>query len=91
VVGEPRQRDGSLSEAESHIRPYIQRLAKEFPGIRIDRMDERFTSKMALQVIALSGKGRMARRDKSLIDKVSAAIILQSYLEHQELQKSTNL
>jgi putative Holliday junction resolvase len=81
VVGEPRQMDYSASEAEKFITPFIRHFSKAFPGLAIRRVDERFTSKMASEVIAGSGIGRKARRDKSLVDKVSAAIILQTYLE----------
>ncbi len=81
VVGEPRQMDNTLSEAEEFIRPFIKQLKKAFPDVTVERVDERFTSRMAGQVILDSGISKKSRRDKSLVDKVSAAIILQTYLE----------
>lgn len=84
VIGEPRQMDYTASEAEQFIKPFIKQIVKVFPGIRIERIDERFTSAMAAQAILDSGKGKKARQDKSLVDKVSAAIILQTYLDMNE-------
>jgi len=81
VIGEPKQMDYSASEAEQYIKPFVKQLKKVFPGLTIERVDERFTSMMATQAIIDSGAGRKDRRDKSLVDKVSAAIILQTYLE----------
>ena len=80
VVGEARQKDNSPSESEVHIRPFLKKFSKAFPGMPIKRVDERFTSKIAAQAILDSGISKKNRRDKSLIDKVSAAIILQTYL-----------
>ncbi|HSG68668.1 MAG TPA: Holliday junction resolvase RuvX [Bacteroidales bacterium] len=81
VIGQPRQMDYTESEAEQYIRPFIKKLGKEFPHIKIERVDERFTSQMASRVILDSGINKKSRRDKALVDKVSAAIILQTYLE----------
>ena len=81
VIGEPKQMDYTASEAEKYISPFIKRLKKVFPEIKIERIDERFTSGMAAQAILASGKSKKDRQDKSLVDKVSAAIILQTYLE----------
>ncbi|MCK5338115.1 MAG: RuvX/YqgF family protein, partial [Bacteroidales bacterium] len=71
----------TASEAEKYITPFIKQVSKSFPGLKIERVDERFTSRMASQVILESGISKKGRRDKSLIDKISAAIILQTYLE----------
>jgi len=81
VVGEPKQMDYSASEAEKYISPFIKQLSKAFPGLKVERVDERFTSLMASQAILESGISKKERQDKSLVDKVSAAIILQTYLE----------
>jgi putative Holliday junction resolvase len=81
VVGEPRQMDNSNSESARFIEPFVRSLEKTFPEIRIERIDERFTSKMASHAILISGVKKKDRQDKSLVDKVSAVIILQSYLE----------
>ena len=80
VVGEPKQMDNTESESEQYIKPFIQKLASTFPKIPIERVDERFTSKMAFQSMIGSGIGKKRRRDKALIDEISATIILQSYL-----------
>jgi putative holliday junction resolvase len=81
VVGEPKQMDNSPSESTRFIEPFIRRLKESFPGIPVERVDERFTSKMAVQSIRDSGAKKKTRQDKSLIDTVSATILLQSYLE----------
>ena len=81
VIGEPKQMDYSHSEAEEFIKPFIKRLGKIFPEMPVERVDERFTSKMASQAILDAGIGKKGRKDKALVDKVSAAIILQTFLE----------
>ena len=84
IVGEPKQLDNSPSESAKAINNVIVKLQQSIPDINIQRMDERFTSKMASQVIAQSGKSKKERQKKELIDTVSATIILQSYMEaHQ--------
>ncbi|MBS1572313.1 MAG: Holliday junction resolvase RuvX [Bacteroidetes bacterium] len=81
VVGLPTDLKGNLSEIEQDILKFINIFSNEFPAIKIDRLDERFTSKMASFFISQSGKNKKARQDKGLIDKMSATIILQNYLE----------
>jgi putative Holliday junction resolvase len=84
IVGEPKQMDSTPSESSKMINNVITKLKQSIPNINIERMDERFTSKMASQVIAQSGKNKKERQKKELIDTVSATIILQSYMEaHQ--------
>lgn len=85
VIGEPRQMDYSVSESEKYIKPFIGLLKKTFPDMLLERVDERFTSMMASQAILQSGAKKKDRRDKALVDKVSAAIILQTYLEMKPL------
>ncbi|TJY32864.1 Holliday junction resolvase RuvX [Pontimicrobium aquaticum] len=80
LVGEPKQMDYSESESEAIIKPFLKILKKEFPKIPIKRVDERFTSKMAFQVMLNSGLKKEKRKNKALIDEISATIILQSYL-----------
>ncbi len=60
---------------------HVKDLRKQFPDMRIERMDERFTSQMALRTMIDAGLGKKARQDKALVDTISATIILQSYLE----------
>ena len=73
--------DNTPAEIIPQIDKFIEILKKEFPLINIEKMDERMTSRMAFQTMIDAGIGKMKRRDKSLVDKISATIILQSYLE----------
>ncbi len=81
VVGEPKQMNNEPSISAQMINGFVQKLNTTFPTIPIKRIDERFTSKMASQVIAQSGKSKKDREKKEHIDLVSAIIILQSYME----------
>ena len=80
LVGEPKQMDNTASESEVHILPFISKLQKMFPNIPVQRIDERFTSKMAFQTMIDSGLKKKQRKNKALIDEISATLILQSYL-----------
>lgn len=80
LIGEPKQMDNSASESEVHISNFIIKLEKTIPNIPIKRVDERFTSKMALQTMIDSGLKKNQRKNKGLIDEISATLILQSYL-----------
>ncbi len=86
VVGEPLQMNGTPSQSTPHIKGFITLLKKHFPEIPIERIDERFTSKMASAVVAQSGFKRSDRQDKARLDTISATIILQTYLEKRNLQ-----
>lgn len=83
VVGLPTDLKGNISEVENDIQKFILEFKTQFPSIAIERLDERFTSKMASYFISQSGKSRKERQNKGLIDKVSATIILQNYLEQR--------
>ncbi|NQZ75234.1 MAG: Holliday junction resolvase RuvX [Ekhidna sp.] len=80
VIGMPRNTDGSDTNATPLVRAFINRFKKVFPGMELILHDERFTSKMALDAMILGGMKKKDRRNKGNVDKVSAAIILQSYL-----------
>ncbi|MEP3836358.1 MAG: Holliday junction resolvase RuvX [Algibacter sp.] len=80
LVGEPKQMDNSASESEVHIVKFLSKLEKAIPKIPIKRVDERFTSKMAFQTMIDSGLKKSQRKNKALIDEISATLILQSYL-----------
>jgi putative Holliday junction resolvase len=80
VVGEPKQMNNLPSESEVLIQPFIIKLAKQFPQIPIYRQDERFTSKMAIRSLLEAGVKKKQRRNKALVDEVSATLILQAYL-----------
>ncbi|MBN8623787.1 MAG: Holliday junction resolvase RuvX [Flavobacteriales bacterium] len=84
VVGLPTDLKGNLSEVETEILKFLERFKSEFPEVEIDRFDERFTSKMASFFISQSGKSKKKREEKGLIDKVSATIILQNFLEQKQ-------
>ena len=80
VVGKPKQMNNTDSESEVLIRGFLAKLSKHFPNIPIHREDERFTSKMAFQTMIDGGLNKKQRQNKALVDKISATIILQSYL-----------
>jgi len=86
VVGEPKDMKYRDSESAKFIEPFVKKLKKEFPKIKIDRYDERFTSKIASQTLIDSGIGKKKRRNKALLDKISATLILQSYLEWRTIK-----
>lgn len=85
VVGEPRQMNGSPSQSAPHIKGFITTLNKNFPEIPVEQIDERFTSKMALAVVAQSGFKKTDRQNKERLDTISATIILQTYLEKKSM------
>ena len=84
VIGYPKRLSGVDSDIEISIKIFIKKFKNQFPAIEIERFDERFTSKLASKAIVSSGLGKKKRSDKSLIDKVSAAIILQDYLTYNK-------
>tara|TARA_B100000945_G_scaffold286869_1_gene258054 strand:+ start:761 stop:1183 length:423 start_codon:yes stop_codon:yes gene_type:complete len=86
IVGEPKQKDGSPSIIETEISSFINSLSLNFPLISIERYDERYTSKIALDFLIKSGAKKKKRKNKNLIDKISATIILQSYLESKKIK-----
>jgi len=80
IIGKPYDLKGNLSVLEENIISLIKLLKTKFPNILVFRIDERFTSKIAKQTIAISGASKIKRRNKENIDKISATLILQSYL-----------
>lgn len=80
LIGEPKQMDYTASESEVLIKPFIEKLNKQIPNIPIKRVDERFTSKIAFQTMIDGGLKKNKRKNKALIDEISATLILQSYL-----------
>lgn len=81
VIGQPRQTNGQDSETMKRIQPFVNRLRKIYPNIPIDYFDERYTSVLAHKAIIESGIRKKARQNKPLVDKISATIILQDYME----------
>jgi len=80
IVGEPKKMNGDATDATVHTNNFVKQLHKKFPEIKIERVDERFTSKMAFQTMIDSGLKKKARQNKELVDEISATIILQSYM-----------
>ena len=83
VIGLPTDLKGNMSDIETEIQKFILVFEKEFPDKIINRLDERFTSKMASFFISQSGKNKKQRQEKGLIDKVSATILLQNFLDQK--------
>jgi len=83
VVGEPRQMNNAPSESEALIQVFLTKLSDTFPEIPVERQDERFTSKMAFQTMIDSGLSKKKRRNKALVDEISATLILQAYLNRK--------
>lgn len=80
VVGLPMRMHGEVGQLESEIQKFIEKFKSKFPEIPLQRLDESFTSKMASQAILAAGAKKKKRQDKGLIDRVSATILLQSYM-----------
>ncbi|GHT10754.1 putative pre-16S rRNA nuclease [Bacteroidia bacterium] len=81
VVGLPLLLNGTPAQSAQGAQQFTNRLQNTFPQVQVVRYDERFTSKIAQQAILAGGLKKKARRNKALVDKVSACVILQSYLE----------
>ena len=81
IVGEPTKLDGSDGDMMPRIRQFIEKINKLYPDIPVDLQDERYTSQDAKKIILASGIKKMKRRDKSLVDKISASIILTEWME----------
>lgn len=81
VVGYPKTLQNEGSQSLVYINPFLEKLRKLYPMLKIELMDERFTSKMAFQTMIDAGLKKKKRQDKALIDTISATIILQSYLD----------
>ena len=84
VVGYPRNLSGAPSEAAADVEVFLKQLAKAFPDIPVTLEDERFTSVLAHRAMIDGGMKKSDRRDKASVDKISAAIILQSYLDKKK-------
>lgn len=83
VIGKPMQNDQQVSESFIHVERFLAAFRKRFPEMKIEWEDERSSSKKAVQAMVDGGLKKSLRRDKSIIDKVSAAIILQSFMEKE--------
>lgn len=86
VAGEPKQRDNSPSSIERQIQVFLTKVKQEFPWLKVVRQDERYTSKIAQQSLIEGGAPKKVRKNKEVLDKLSATLILQGYLDkHQRI------
>jgi putative Holliday junction resolvase len=84
LIGEPRNWDDSPTHATSLVEQCIKLLEKNFPSIPIERVDERYTSKMAKDAMLEMGLKKADRRNKALVDEIAAAIMLQEFLRQRD-------
>lgn len=91
VVGLPRQLNNMPSDAQRFTEPFVKQLRKHFPDLAVERVDERFTSRMAQDAILQAGLKKKDRQNKELVDTVSATLILQSYMHMLTFQNGHKL
>jgi len=84
IVGEPKQMDGTPSQSAEIINAFVAKFQGAFPEMSVERVDERFTSKMAFQTMIDSGLNKKQRQNKALVDEIAATIILQDYLRYKK-------
>ncbi len=84
LVGDPKKLDNSPSESAQHVVGFVRKLAKMHPKMKIEMLDERFTSSMALDAMISAGSTKKQRKNKETIDKISATILLQNYLDSKK-------
>lgn len=83
VIGHPTQMNGQESESMNYIRPFMERFRAAFPAMPLVAFDERFTSVLAHQAMLAGGMKKKDRRDKAMVDKLAACIILEGYMEYK--------
>lgn len=83
LIGEPKQMNGLPSESTPIIEKFVNTFLIEFPEMKVIRVDERFTSKMAFQTMIDSGLSKKQRQNKGLIDEIAATILLQDFLSRK--------
>jgi putative Holliday junction resolvase len=88
VVGEPKRLDNTATHGTAHADDFVKAFKKKFPHMRVDRYDERFTSLLAKRTLLEAGLKKEQRKNKELLDEVSAVLILQDYLEYISTHKS---
>ncbi len=84
IVGEPKQMNYEPSESAAMIDAFVVKFSRIFPEMKVERIDERFTSKMALNSMIQGGISKKKRQNKALLDEISATIILQDYLNYRK-------
>ncbi len=85
IVGEPKQMNYEPSQSAAMIDAFVVKFTKIFPEMKVERIDERFTSKMALSSMIQSGMTKKKRQNKAILDEISATIILQDYLNYRKI------
>ncbi|OYQ34679.1 Holliday junction resolvase RuvX [Flavobacterium cyanobacteriorum] len=85
IIGEPKQMNNEPSESAPLINAFVEKFKTMFPEMPVDRVDERFTSKMAFQAMIDSGLSKKKRQNKALIDEISATIMLRDYLSRNKI------
>ena len=85
VMGIPKNLRNQNTDTTPYVKGFAKQIRKQFPEMKVELIDERFTSKIAFQSMIDSGLKKKARQDKALVDEVSATLILQSYLEQQKI------
>lgn len=85
LIGEPKQMNNEPSESAPIINAFVEKFKTTFPDMPVDRVDERFTSKMAFQTMIDSGLKKKQRQNKALIDEISATIMLRDYLSRKKI------
>ncbi len=88
VIGQPRQLDNTPSESMRYITPFVKKLREALPDMPVDFFDERFTSTLAHRAMIDGGLRQKARRNKALVDEISATILLQDYMESKKYKES---
>lgn len=83
LIGEPKQMNGQPSESAPIIEKFVSNFKTTFPDMLVERVDERFTSKMAFQTMIDSGLKKKQRQNKALVDEIAATIMLQDYLSRK--------
>jgi putative Holliday junction resolvase len=89
VIGYPVNLNNEPSESVKYIDPFIRKLKKRFPGVPVHLVDERFTSQMAFRTMIDGGLKKKERQNKSIIDMISASILLQSFLDRKSAMTNT--
>tara|TARA_B110000444_G_C18685284_1_gene521667 strand:+ start:48 stop:464 length:417 start_codon:yes stop_codon:yes gene_type:complete len=85
VMGMPKNLRNQNTDATPYVKGFAKQIRKQFPEMKVELIDERFTSKIAFQSMIDGGLKKKARQDKALVDEVSATLILQSYMEQQKI------
>ena len=84
LIGEPKQMNGEPSQSASIIKGFVTHFTNHFTEMKVIRVDERFTSKMAFQTMIDSGLKKKQRQNKALVDEIAATIMLQDYLHYKK-------